>query len=74
MVFKGAVEFLSSDYFYGKHAMPYSVTLDESESIPNKPRESGDWRKKVFGIKSVQKYNTHSCFLQLIGSGLGTYK
>ena len=68
------MEFLSSDYFSGKHVMPYTVTMEDSDIMPNKLWESGDWRKVVFRIKSISRYNVHCFFFQLIGAGLLTYQ
>ena len=74
VVFEGAVEFLDSDYFLGRHNMPYPLTHETTHDMTNKLWESNDWRTKVFGLKSVKKYNVHSFFFQLIGAGILTFK
>ena len=74
VVFEGAIEFLESDYFSGKHTMPYPIFHETTNDMTNKLWESNDWRNKVFGIKSVKKYNVHSFFFQLVGAGILTYK
>ena len=74
IVYSGAIEFLDSDYFSGSHTMPYVITLDDGGKITNKLWDSLDWRKKVFGVKTVEKYNVNCFFFQLIAAGLLTFQ
>ena len=74
MVFEGAIEFLESDYFSGQHNMPYPIDHKTTHDMTNKLWKSNDWWNKVFGLKSVKKYNVHSSLFQLIGAGILTFK
>ena len=68
IVFEEAVEFLGTELFKGQ--MPYVITHDDSEGLPNILWESNDMRLKVFGKKTITKYNVHSFFFQLAASGI----
>ena len=74
ITYEGAIAFLDSEYFSAKECMPYAVTHEEKELITNKLWESADWKKRVFGLKNVSKYNINSFFFQLVGTGIITFK
>ena len=73
IIYKGAVEFLDSDYFSGQDFMPYTITHDDKESMPNRLRESADYRKKICGFENVAKYNVNAFFFQLVATGILTF-
>ena len=68
IVYDGALEFLESEYFSAKETMLYCINHDVHNDMPNKLWESADWRKAVFGIKTVTKYDINAFFFQLIGT------
>lgn len=68
VVYAGAVEFLGTELFKGQ--MPYEITYDNSEGLVNILAESADMKLKVFGKKTIAKYNVHSFFFQLIASDI----
>ena len=70
IVYEGAVEFLESEYFAGLDFMPYSVTHDEPEAVTDRLWNSGDFKKNIFGKKSVTKYNVNAFFFQLVATGI----
>ena len=74
IVYEGAVEFLQSEYFSGVNFMPYSVTHEEPESVTDRLWNSGDYKKKIFGKKSVTKYNVNAFFFQLVATGILTFE
>ena len=74
IIYKGIIEFLDSEYFCGKDFMPYPITHEMRENLPNRLWESPDYRKKIFGIKNVAKYNVNSFFFQLLAAGILTFK
>ena len=74
IIYEGAIEFLDSEYFSGKDFMPYPITHETKENLPNRSWESADYRKKIFGIKNAAKYNVNSFFFQLLAAGILTFK
>ena len=70
VVHAGAVDFLDSDHFSGRGMMPYVITHESANTMTNKLWESSDWRKRVFGLKKVTKFNVNCFFFQLIALGL----
>ena len=72
VVYEGAVEFLETELFKGQ--LPFEITHDNSEGLPNILWESNDMRLKVFGKKTIAKYNVHSFFLQLIASDMLSFE
>ena len=54
--------------------MPYPIVHDDTNAMPNCLWESADWKKKVFGIKGVSKYNANAFFFQLVGTGILTFE
>jgi hypothetical protein len=73
-VYEGAVEFLESEYFSGVDFMPYSVTHEEPEAVTDRLWNSGDYKKKIFGKKSVTRYNVNAFFFQLVATGILTFE
>ena len=69
-----ASDFLKSEYFPGVGGMPYTITYDNDEVIPNKLWESGDWKKSVFGVKIISKFNVNAFLFQLVASGILTFE
>ena len=70
VVAEGVLKFLGSDHFkdYIRESNP--VTNANADSILeslSKDRNS-EWRKDVFGLKSVKVYNIRAFFFQLVGS------
>ena len=74
VVYEGVVEFLDSEYFSAREFMPYPIVHDDVDAMPNRLWESADWKKKVFGIKEVSKYNVNAFFFQLVGTGILTFE
>mmetsp|Transcript_13705 Transcript_13705/g.23332 ORF Transcript_13705/g.23332 Transcript_13705/m.23332 type:complete len:186 (+) Transcript_13705:890-1447(+) len=70
IVYEGTLEFLESEYFCGEGFMPYKISHDNYDNVPNRLADSADWKKKVFGLKMVPKYKVNAFFFQLIGSGI----
>ena len=54
--------------------MPYTITHDDQESMPNRLWESADYRKNIFGFKKVSKYNVNAFFFQLVATGILEFK
>ena len=73
IVYDGALT-LESEYFSAKETMPYCINHDAYNDMPNKLWESADWRKSVFGIKTVTKYNINAFFFQLIDTKILSFE
>ena len=63
IVFTGAKDFLASSHFAKFLAKPLSY--DEPDHVCDSLWGNEDWRKQVFGKKTVAKYNVHAFFFQL---------
>ena len=74
IVYEGALAFLESEYFSARETMPYRITYDAYDDMTNKLWESADWRKNVFGVKTVTKYNVNAFFFQLIGTRILSFE
>ena len=68
VVKSGAIDFLASSYF--SDGIPYVIGYENAESVPDKLWNDKDWRAKVFGKKTVKKYNIHAFMFQLIAAGI----
>ena len=73
IIYEGAVDFLDSEYFSGQDFMPYTITQNDKERIPNRLWESADYKKKIFGFTNVAKYNANAFFFQLVATGILTF-
>ena len=51
-----------------------TVSFETANDLPSVLWDSPDWRKSVFGIKSVQRYNVHSFFLQLVAKRIISFQ
>ena len=58
---------LGSSHF-GKVLRDNKLSYDEPDAIINSLWDSDDWREKVFGKKTVAKYNVTAFFFQLIAA------
>ena len=67
IVHEGTIEFLGSSHF-GKVLRDNKLSYDEPDAIINSLWDSDDWREKVFGKKTVAKYNVTAFFFQLIAA------
>jgi len=72
IVHEGAVRFLSSCHFSDK--MPYLITNADSDGMLDLLWNNPDWRKEVFGIKTVQKYNVTAFFFQLLATKILSFQ
>ena len=66
-MYEGTIEFLGSSHF-GKTLRDKTISYDEPDAIIDSLWDSDDWRKKVFGKKTVAKYNVTAFFFQLIAT------
>ena len=73
IVHQGAVDFLDSNHFADSLAR-IVVTNADHDLIPDLLWESADWRISVFGKKTVQKYNVHSFFFQLLATKILSFE
>ena len=72
IVHEGAVRFLDSFHF--SENLPFALTRDNAEEFVDLLWLSPDWRRDVFGVKTVQKYNVHSFFFQLIATNILSFQ
>ena len=70
MVYEGAYSFLKSDYFSGTGSMPCPISNDSYGNVIDKLWHSADWKKLVFGVKTVAIYNVNSFMFQLLATGI----
>ena len=68
VVFDGASDFLGSSHF--EEGLKNDVTYKDCEFLPDLIWNSDDWRKRVFGVKSIAKKNVYSFFFQLLATNL----
>ena len=70
IVYEGAYAFLQSNYFSDAGFMPYPISHGEYDAAIDNLWDSADWRKSVFGVKKVTRYNINSFFFQLLATGI----
>ena len=73
IVYEGTRDFCGSSHF-AKCLRENKLSYDNPEVITNSLWESEDWRKSVFGKKTVAKYNVFSFFFQLTATGILTFE
>ena len=62
IVYKGAVQFLATDYFKAELEKSNPIIYSNVEALPGILANSPDSRNMVFGIKTVNTYNLHAFF------------
>ena len=72
--YEGALSFLDSKYFSTRETMQYCITHDAYNDMRNKLWDSADWRKSVFGVKTITKYNINAFLFQLIGTWILSFE
>jgi len=50
--------------------MPYPISNDGYDDVIDKLWDSADWKKLVFGVKKVARYNVNSFIFQLLATGI----
>jgi len=74
IVFEGAYSFLQNDYFSDSSSMPHPISNDGYDAAIDKIWDSASWRKSVFGVKTIARYNVHAFFFQLLATGILTFE
>ena len=73
IVYEGAIAFLKSSYL-NDNIRSMTITFANPNALTSILWDSGDWRKQVFGKKSVQRYNVNSFFAQLVAKRIITFQ
>ena len=72
IVYEGAVAFLKSSYFLDRLGK-IEVTYKSYDCLPSILWDSQDWRKTVFGVSSMERFNVNCFFFQLLAAKILTF-
>jgi hypothetical protein len=74
VVYDGVMSYLGSDHFrLGLHA-GNPITFDNNDHLLGLLSNHPDYRKMVFGVKTVATYNINSFYFQLVASKIITFQ